>query len=233
MKFCNVPINIHEKKDFVDFEPKKFKHYCTLNAQFFRLANEDKKVFEILNQTANTLDGRLPHLLNKIVNKDFLVDKISGSDMIQTILKKAVNEDKKVYLLGGEEKYIEKTKNMFNSKLLDGFSPPFQNYPFEKIVDEEIKNKIRLFKPEIILVFFGAPKQEFWIYDNREWLASLGVKVAYGLGGSLEMIHNKLKKAPSFISFIGLEIIWRIIVDPFNKSRYKRLIYSFGFIRYI
>jgi N-acetylglucosaminyldiphosphoundecaprenol N-acetyl-beta-D-mannosaminyltransferase len=70
---------------------------------------------------------------------------------------------------------------------------------------------VREAKPDILLVAFGAPKQEKWIAANKE---RLGVPIAIGVGGSFEMACGMLKRAPVWMQRTGLEWAYRFAQQP-------------------
>ena len=77
---------------------------------------------------------------------------------------------------------------------------------------------------DILLVCFGFPDQEKWIYENMPFLSN--VKLAIGLGGSLDVWSGVVRRAPEFVSKSGLEWLWRICCDP---KRVKRVGFLVGF----
>ena len=116
--------------------------------------------------------------------------------------------------------------------MIDGYSPEFETYPFSEQFNKVCLEKISDFKPDILFVGFGAPKQEYWIDDNMEFLARAGVKYTIGSGGTFDFVSQKIKRAPVFIQKIGLEGIYRLFQEP-SKMRLKRLIDSCKFFKYI
>ena len=93
-------------------------------------------------------------------------------------------------------------------------------------------SRITEFKPDIIFVGFGAPKQEWFIEEQLEKLNSIGVKYIIGSGGTFEFVSGKIKRAPAWISKIGLESVYRLLQE-LNIARIKRIFYSFRFFKYI
>lgn len=78
------------------------------------------------------------------------------------------------------------------------------------------------FRPvDILFVAFGAPKQEFWINDNLEMLP---VKVAVGVGGAFDYIGGKVPRAPLFVQKLGMEWLFRLIVQPWRIKRQLSLL---------
>jgi len=74
---------------------------------------------------------------------------------------------------------------------------------------------------DILFVAFGAPKQEFWINEN---LDKIPVKVAIGVGGAFDYISGKVPRAPGFVRGIGLEWLFRLIVQPWRVKRQLALL---------
>ncbi len=74
---------------------------------------------------------------------------------------------------------------------------------------------------DILFVAFGAPKQEFWINEN---LNKIPVKIAIGVGGAFDYISGKTPRSPGFIRSIGLEWLFRLIVQPWRIKRQLALV---------
>ena len=237
MKYCNLNINLTNKKELFEVDRKKPKCIVTLNAQIICLANTNKELFDFVNSNYATIDGEIPLKCAKLFHhKDFKnVQKLSGSEIIYDFCEYAKKNNMKLFFLGGLEKSnkeaVSKIKNEYGI-LVDGFSPEYENYPFSKKFVDSCFSHMEKFKPDIVFVGFGAPKQEFFMRDNIERLKKCGVKFAVGSGGTVDFVSGKVKRAPKFISKIGLEGLYRLIQE-FNKARLKRLLKSFGFFKYI
>jgi N-acetylglucosaminyldiphosphoundecaprenol N-acetyl-beta-D-mannosaminyltransferase len=237
MKYCNLNINLTNKKELFEIDKEKPKCIVTLNAQIICLANKNKDLFDFVNDNYATLDGEIPLKCAKIFKrKDFKkVEKLSGSEIIYDFCEYAKKNKKKLFFLGGMEdsnrQAVINIKEQYGIEV-DGFSPEYENYPFSKKFVDSCFNKMEKFKPDIVFVGFGAPKQEFFMRDNMERLKKCGVKFAIGSGGTVDFVSGKLKRAPKFIVKIGFEGVYRL-TQEFNKTRLKRLTKSFGFFKYI
>ncbi|BFH70404.1 hypothetical protein J27TS7_22380 [Paenibacillus dendritiformis] len=67
-----------------------------------------------------------------------------------------------------------------------------------------------------MIVALGAPYAEHGIHQHREMLQA---KVAIGVGGSLDMIAGKVKRAPRLWPRLHAEWLYRLIQQP---SRWRR-----------
>jgi N-acetylglucosaminyldiphosphoundecaprenol N-acetyl-beta-D-mannosaminyltransferase len=240
MKFCNINFNLRNKSDiFEPIDSGKTKVIITVNAAFIVDANISERFFNILNNNYITFDGTVPYLVAKVVHffkrEQFNYEKMAGSDVVYDFCDFAKVNNYKIFFLGGKAESNEvavcKIKESYNIEIA-GYSPSFENYPFSDNFNNVCLEKIKEFRPDILFVGFGAPKQEFWIDDHKEILSEIGVKYAIGSGGTFDFVSQKIKRAPVFIQRIGLEIVWRFFQEP-SKMRLKRLIDSFKFFKYI
>ena len=158
--------------------------------------------------------------LKQAFHKDKLkINKLRGSDLVETLFEKYSDGQKSFYLLGGEEGLAQKAKENIEIK-----------YPKIKIVSaesggvvdynnpqprEESVARIKEAKPDILIVGLGSVKQEIWI---QELLKSVSVPVAIGVGGTLGFYVNK-KRAPKFFRSLNLEWLYRAFTE---RGHYKR-----------
>jgi N-acetylglucosaminyldiphosphoundecaprenol N-acetyl-beta-D-mannosaminyltransferase len=82
--------------------------------------------------------------------------------------------------------------------------------------EDDIVERIRAARSDVLLAAFGAPAQDLWIARN---LSRLQVPVAMGVGGSLDFIAGVAKRAPVWIQRIGLEWLYRLIREPWRWRR--------------
>ena len=74
---------------------------------------------------------------------------------------------------------------------------------------------------DILFVAFGHIKQEKWIGKN---LKNIPVKVAMGVGGAFDYLSGEVMRAPKFIRVLGLEWLFRLILQPWRIKRQLALV---------
>src|SRR3989338_5459360 len=74
---------------------------------------------------------------------------------------------------------------------------------------------------DILFVAFGHIKQEKWIGKN---LKKIPVKVAMGVGGAFDYLSGEVMRAPKFIRVLGLEWLFRLILQPWRIKRQLALV---------
>lgn len=151
--------------------------------------------------------------------KNVLKERVTGVDLIYSICEKLAGTEYSIFLLGAKEgvakEAAKKLKNKYPGLKIAG---TFAGSPDEKDREEIIK-LINYKNPDILLVAYGAPKQEAWIAENLNRLRT--VKIAIGVGGTFDFIAQQVKRAPKWMQKTGIEWLFRLIQQP---SRIKRIL---------
>jgi N-acetylglucosaminyldiphosphoundecaprenol N-acetyl-beta-D-mannosaminyltransferase len=84
----------------------------------------------------------------------------------------------------------------------------------------------------VLLVAFGAPKQDMWIDRYRNQLTH--VRVAIGVGGTFDFIAGVHKRAPIIFQNLGIEWLWRVVREPRRIGRIINavIVFPLSVIRY-
>ncbi len=182
---------------------RQVKLIVTVNPEFVMLAQDDPEFKKILNAADLEI-------------ADGIGLKLAGIKEIvpgRMVAEKIINKYKVFYL--GSRVAAEMTKK-FGGQYDDGeadIKNPVRN--------EEILAKINKFKPDILLVAYGAPWQEKWLFANRD---SLRVKVGMGVGGAFDYLTGHASIPPEWMSKMGLEWLWRLVHEPWRWRRQLSLI---------
>ncbi len=86
--------------------------------------------------------------------------------------------------------------------------------------EDEIVERVNASDADILFVAYGAPEQDKWIARN---LPRLNVKMAMGVGGSLDFVAGVIPRAPMTFQRLGLEWLYRLYLQPKRIIRMLRL----------
>jgi N-acetylglucosaminyldiphosphoundecaprenol N-acetyl-beta-D-mannosaminyltransferase len=120
----------------------------------------------------------------------------------------------RVYLLGGAPGVAEEAGEKLTRELgvaIVGTDSPIVGPDGTDDRSEQTLERVAAASPDLVLVAFGAPKQELWIDRFAE---RLGPAVAIGVGGSLDFITGQVRRAPAWMSRAGLEWLFRLLQEP-------------------
>jgi len=235
-EFCNLNFNLLHRNELFIRNESELKCIATVNAQFIVLANTNERYMNYINSHYATFDGEIPlKKARKTLEVFSDAEKLSGSEIVYDFAKHAKENGLKVFFLGGKAESnmlaVLKIRKEYGIEI-DGFSPAFEEYPFSEQFVDSCRKRISDFRPDILFVGFGAPKQEFFIEDNFDFLRTCGVKYAIGSGGTFEFVSGTIARAPKWVQNAGLESVFRLCQEV-SWMRFRRILYSMRFYRYV
>lgn len=196
----------------------------TPNSEILLHAYKNEDYADVLNRAELvTADGIGVVYASKILGSS-LPERVSGFDLANELLAVSAPLNKSVYLFGSKpgvaEAAAEKITTLYPGIKIAGVADGY----FDAEKEKEIINDIDEKSPDILFVCLGFPKQECWIDAHSD----LNVKIAMGLGGSLDVFAGTVKRAPKFFRKFGIEWLYRLIKQP---SRFIRMLAlpKFGF----
>jgi N-acetylglucosaminyldiphosphoundecaprenol N-acetyl-beta-D-mannosaminyltransferase len=144
-----------------------------------------------------------------------LPEKVSGSDLLLPLLDRAAARGWRVFLLGALPGVADTAADRLRERGVGvaGTAAPFVRIgPGERDQEGDAAIEvIRAARPDLVLVAFGAPKQELWMHRRRGTLAPA---VLVGVGAGLDFLAGRVRRAPKWVSHAGLEWLWRLGREP-------------------
>lgn len=154
-------------------------------------------------------------------------ERITGTDVVSDLLKVAAESKLNVLIVGGRgyEPFLEKFKAKNKNFEHVFWAPGYENVDHQTEAEEKLLLKMLAeVKPALVLVAFGAPYQEEWIISHLEEMNKAGVRIAMAVGGALDMIFNITPRAPRWMQQLGLEWLFRLLLQPWRWKRQLRLL---------
>lgn len=196
------------------------RYFVTPNPELLIIANRDISYRKILNSADLALpDGIGVVWASKLLGRS-LQGRISGADLMENVCRDVAERPITVGFLGGGLGIAEKTSECLRQKypglkvlLTYGGNPDSKTLEFIK---NETRRNNNSKKIDILFVAFGSPKQEIWIADN---LKDLPAKLTIGVGGAFDFVSGKTRRAPLWIRNLGLEWLFRLIMQPWRIKR--------------
>lgn len=142
-----------------------------------------------------------------------LPQKVSGSDLIDPLMERAAARGWRVYLLGAGPGIAEKAAAVFRCRGVEvvGVDAPLIRDPRSADERKPVVDRIRRAGADLVLVAFGAPKQELFIDSAR---SEADAAVMIGIGASLDFVAGAVRRAPRWMSDHGLEWLYRLWREP-------------------
>lgn len=192
----------------------------TPNPEIIIAASEDEYFKNILNSAdICTPDGIGVVYASKML-KNSVKERVPGFELTNKLLKYAALSGDGVFFFGSKPHVAEKAKSKVEG-MYPGIKVLGTHDGYFKPEDEQnIINQINESGAKILLVCLGAPKQEKWIYENRD---KLDVRLCLGVGGTLDVLSGEAKRAPKIFLKLNLEWLYRIASNPSRWGRFFAL----------
>jgi N-acetylglucosaminyldiphosphoundecaprenol N-acetyl-beta-D-mannosaminyltransferase len=158
-----------------------------------------------------------------------LPERVAGSDLVPKLFGAAHSFPLRVFLLGAAEGVAELAAQRIHKdwpevRVVGTYSPPVG---FEKDAAENarILGAIAAAAPDLLVVGFGAPKQELWVHRYQ---VEVQAKVALCVGATIDFLAGHRRRSPVWMRRTGLEWLHRVAAEPRRlAARYARDAWEF------
>ncbi len=225
-----IPVDKITEKELLEkiinfINEKRFHLIVTINSENATKALENKIFLDVIKNADLVIPDGIGIIFASKILGDKLPERIPGIDLSYKLLEISNEKHYKIVLIGGKEGVAEGAKENLkkifpNLNIVMTYNGYFNEDEEKKIVEE-----IQKIEPDILLVGMGSEKQEIWIWNNREKFKNIGVCI--GVGGTLDIWAGKKKRAPKLVQKLGLEWLYRVIIEP---KRIFRVLKIFNFL---
>jgi len=223
IKFFNYSVNcalnltsyVNQVKYWLDYSSSSHYLVC-LNPHSFIVSLKD----QVFNKSIYSADIIIPDGIGIVIASRFLnlkiFKRITGPDLFFALCKTLDLSNKySFFFLGSTQKTLKKIKffmkqNYPNIKIVGMHSPPFKEN-FNDYENKKIIKKINLAKPDILWIGMTAPKQEKWIFINKN---RLNVKFIGAVGSVFDFCAGNVNRPNIFFQRFGFEWLSRFLKDP-------------------
>jgi N-acetylglucosaminyldiphosphoundecaprenol N-acetyl-beta-D-mannosaminyltransferase len=201
----------------------RFVRIATVNPEFLVRATRDAA----FRKNLLSADLRIPDGFGLVVAGMFSgrhLSRYPGADLAESILRRAESEGRTVFFAVG--------RRGFSSfpELRDALGTRFPNIrlsgaeldPDKTDVPEEARTA------DIVFCGFGAPRQEYFLESIRKDPGN--VRIAVGIGGAVDFLSEKRRRAPRAMRQLGLEWLFRLVVSPHRFGRIVSAVLVFPFL---
>ncbi|MDD5437906.1 MAG: WecB/TagA/CpsF family glycosyltransferase [Patescibacteria group bacterium] len=155
-----------------------------------------------------------------------------GVELAEAVAKLCVQNHWTLGMIGSQEGVADKAAWHLRKKYpnLMVFSENGGNISPDGHLDEKAEASLTHLveiEPDVVLVAYGHPKQDFWIQKYRSRLPK--AKVFIGVGGTLDFWAENAKRAPQWMRSMGFEWLWRLFTQPWRWKRIWNALIVFPF----
>lgn len=186
-------------------------YVATVNVAILMMMRSDKRLQTFVDRAALVVADGQPIVIASRWSSPPLPGRVAGIDLLEALLARAEREQFRVYLLGGRPAVIAAAARRLSDRwpglrlcgTADGY--------FSAEEAAERAHAVARSQADLLVVGMGAPRQEYFL--ETHW-HELGVNVAIGVGGALDLIAGARSRAPEVFQALGLEWLFRLVQEP-------------------
>ncbi|HEY5520659.1 MAG TPA: WecB/TagA/CpsF family glycosyltransferase [Candidatus Limnocylindrales bacterium] len=145
-------------------------------------------------------------------------EAVHGRLLPEAIVRRTAPDCPPIAMIGGRDDAPEKATERLRAlggNIVAAVSPPM-GFAVGGPADDEATAKLKAADPRIVLVGFGAPKQETWMARHQ---ADMPQAVMLGIGQTIDILGGRVPAAPHWMTRVGLEWAFRMLRDPKRIGR--------------
>jgi N-acetylglucosaminyldiphosphoundecaprenol N-acetyl-beta-D-mannosaminyltransferase len=184
----------------------------TLNPEMVMMARRSQAFSSVLESAALVVpDGiGLVRALRRRGHPE--AERVGGADLIGAYLPEAERHGHRIALVGGARGVAGEARDRMLKVHPELQVVAVSDGPPEEATAREVEQA----RPEMVLAAFGAGRQEPFL---DRYLSPIGAAAGIGVGGALDFLAGRVRRAPAPVRRLGLEWAWRLAIQPWRLRR--------------
>ncbi|HEX7263849.1 MAG TPA: WecB/TagA/CpsF family glycosyltransferase [Candidatus Dormibacteraeota bacterium] len=189
---------------------------ATVNPEFVMRAREDPEFARVLESADLCLADGSGVVWAARRQGCTLAGPVTGTDLVPHLAALCARRNFRLFLLGAAPGVADDLARRLRDQHPALQVASHSGSP-DPSADAETIGRIEAAKPRVLLVAYGAPKQELWIDRVGDRLT--GVAVAIGVGGAFDYLTGRVPRAPAWMRRVGMEWLFRLGQQPWRIRR--------------
>lgn len=139
-----------------------------------------------------------------------LPERVAGIDLMDALIALAARRGYHVYVLGARAEVLERALGVLRERH-PGLQIAGRHGYFTAEEEPEVVEGIVEAAPHVLFVALETPFKELFLARNRD---RLQIPFVMGVGGAVDILGGRRKRAPAALQRLGLEWAYRLAQDP-------------------
>lgn len=207
---------------------RKLVHQVSLNvAKLVNMRTDQVLREDVLASSIISADGMGIVLAAKMLGRK-VPERVAGVDLMIALLKLCAREGFRPYFLGATEAVVKTAADVAMKEFPGLVMAGYHDGYFTEKEEEAVVNDIRASGADCLFIAMPTPRKERFMKRHRD---DMGVSFIMGVGGSLDILSGKTKRAPDWVQRAGMEWAYRVLQEPRRMIwRYTRTNCIFFFL---
>ena len=194
-----------------DLEACSPVHVAFVNANNFNIMLENKAYKKVLQSAQLVLPDGIGVKIGLQMAGGSLRRNLNGTDLFPFLANLFIRRDWPVFLLGATDEVLAKASEKIRTKHPGVRIVGTRNGYFKPGDEKGISEMINQSGAMVLLIGMGTPRQELFVGRNT---GHLTVPLVLSMGGLIDFLGEKNRRAPMWMRQIGMEWVFRLLQEP-------------------
>ena len=195
---------------------RRFAQVVTFGSEMAMHAHRDAAYRDVVNAADLVVPDTIGVVYAARLLGQPLRERVAGIELIERVCELCAREHMSIFLLGGAPGVAAIAADVLRSRHAGLEIAGCHDGYFSQAQEPAVLATIAASGARVVLVALGFPRQEMWA---RAHAAELGPVLCIGIGGSLDVISGRLRRAPGVLRALGLEWLYRLVTQPHRLGR--------------
>lgn len=217
----DCPVDVLTREETITLAAKAMRERVTcqhvaLNVAKLVKARTDAELdADVRNADIIGIDGKGISLAFWLLGRG-MVPRYAGCDLFEDMMAMCAVHGFKPYILGAKADVLENAIGKLQSRYPGLIFAGWHHGYFDGR-DEEIVREIAASGADCLFLAMPTPRKERFMAHYRE---AVNVPFIMGIGGTVDVVAGKVRRAPRMVQSLGLEWLYRLMQEP--RRMWKR-----------
>jgi N-acetylglucosaminyldiphosphoundecaprenol N-acetyl-beta-D-mannosaminyltransferase len=140
-----------------------------------------------------------------------LPERVTGIDLMERLLELSAGCGYRVFILGARREVLDRAIEVLAVRYPTLVIAGSRDGYFAETETAAVCEQIRRSQAQLLFVAMSSPRKELFLRDHG---AMLGVPFVMGVGGAIDVLAGRTRRAPQRWQRAGLEWLYRLLQEP-------------------
>jgi N-acetylglucosaminyldiphosphoundecaprenol N-acetyl-beta-D-mannosaminyltransferase len=185
--------------------------HMAVNAGKIVLSHRHHELLRLINGCdLVTADGQAVVWASRALG-DPLPARVTGIDLMEHLLALADRRGYRVFILGARPEVLALAVARLRTRHPRLAIAGCRDGYFSAMEEPQVVAQIRAARPDLLFVAMPSPRKEYFL---GRWQSRLDVPLSMGVGGAIDVLAGRTRRAPHRLQRLGLEWAFRVAQEP-------------------
>jgi N-acetylglucosaminyldiphosphoundecaprenol N-acetyl-beta-D-mannosaminyltransferase len=188
-----------------------FARHASVNAAKVVAMRQDPQLRRIVSDCELVSADGQPVVWAASLLGDPLPGRVAGIDLMQELIALAERRGYRVFVLGARADVLAEALRRIRARHPRLAIAGARDGYFSDDDSAAVAGEIAAHRPDMVFIALPSPRKEYWLSHHGR---RLGAPFVMGVGGAVDVLAGRVRRAPTVLQRLGLEWLFRLLQEP-------------------